>query len=396
MIVIPAREARTSNHWQDFISTYDIRHAKQTRTSLTQSNIKPPKLTGSLKLPPPRLYKTLAIGAVGGAIFFHFRLPLAWMLGAMVICTIASLSGVKLLVPGTLRSVMVSVLGVLLGSTFTPEVIEKASQWPFTILSLALYIVVLTGLLYLYFSRFQKFDPVTAYFSATPGGLNEMVIAGGAMGGDERTIALVHGARVLLVVMVIPFWFRYTEGERAITTAVGPSIAGTSLIDIGVLVTCAVTGVLLGRLVRLPAYRIVGPMLVSAGVHIAGITSSSPPWEIVAVAQVVVGSSVGARFSGIPLERVLKTIAASAGATAVMLATSVLFALALSKITDISMAPIVLAFSPGGLAEMSLIALSLGIETAFVATHHVSRIAMIVIAAPLVFKALGVKAKKRE
>ncbi|MDH3414559.1 MAG: AbrB family transcriptional regulator [Gammaproteobacteria bacterium] len=363
---------------------------------MTQSNIKPPKLTGSLKLPPPRLYKTLAIGAVGGAIFFHFRLPLAWMLGAMVICTIASLSGVKLLVPGTLRSVMVSVLGVLLGSTFTPEVIEKASQWPFTILSLALYIVVLTGLLYLYFSRFQKFDPVTAYFSATPGGLNEMVIAGGAMGGDERTIALVHGARVLLVVMVIPFWFRYTEGERAITTAVGPSIAGTSLIDIGVLVTCAVTGVLLGRLVRLPAYRIVGPMLVSAGVHIAGITSSSPPWEIVAVAQVVVGSSVGARFSGIPLERVLKTIAASAGATAVMLATSVLFALALSKITDISMAPIVLAFSPGGLAEMSLIALSLGIETAFVATHHVSRIAMIVIAAPLVFKALGVKAKKRE
>jgi uncharacterized membrane protein AbrB (regulator of aidB expression) len=40
--------------------------------------------------------------------------------------------------------------------------------------------------------------------------------------------------------------------------------------------------------------------------------------------------------------------------------------------------------------------LSLGIETAFVATHHVSRIAMIVIAAPLVFKALGVKARKNE
>ncbi|MDX1514762.1 MAG: AbrB family transcriptional regulator [Gammaproteobacteria bacterium] len=363
---------------------------------MKDTNKSPPKQTGALKLPPPRLYKTLAIGAVGGAIFFYFQMPLAWMMGAMVICTIASLSGVKLQVPGTLRSVMVTVLGVLLGSTFTPEVMEKAAQWPATLLSLAIYIVVLTGLLYLYFTKVQGYDPVTAYFSATPGGLNEMVIAGGSMGGDERTIALVHGSRVLLVVMVIPFWFRFTEGEGAITTAVGPSIANTSLLDIAVLVACAVAGVILGRLIRLPAYRIVGPMLVSGGVHVAGWTASQPPWEIVAVAQVVVGSSVGARFSGVPVERVLKTIGASVGSTALMLVTTVIFAFALSRFTGIAFEPIVLAFSPGGLAEMSLIALSLGIETAFVATHHVSRIAMIVIAAPLVFKALGVTVKKTE
>jgi hypothetical protein len=60
-------------------------------------------------------------------------------------------------------------------------------------------------------------------------------------------------------------------------------------------------------------------------------------------------------------------------------------------LSGISFAPIVLAFAPGGLAEMSLIALALGIETAFVATHHVARIAMIVIAAPLVFRKAGIK-----
>jgi membrane AbrB-like protein len=341
------------------------------------------------------LLKTLAIGAVGGAVFFHFRMPLAWMMGAMVICTVASIYGVKLQVPQKLRSVMVSVLGVLLGSTFTPEVVEKAAQWPITIVSLVVYIMVLTGLLFFYFTRVQKYDPVTAYFSATPGGLNEMVITGGAMGGDERTIALVHGSRILLVVMVIPFWFRYTEGERAITTAVGPSIVSTSLLDIGVLVACAVAGVILGKLIRLPAYRIVGPMLVSGAVHVLGFTESAPPWEIVAVAQVVVGASVGARFSGVPVERVLKTIGASVGATTVMLVTTVVFAIVLSQFTGIPAPPIVLAFSPGGLAEMSLIALSLGIETAFVATHHVARIAMIVIAAPFVFKLFRVKVSRR-
>ena len=44
-----------------------------------------------------------------------------------------------------------------------------------------------------------------------------------------------------------------------------------------------------------------------------------------------------------------------------------------------------MGYAPGGLAEMSLIALSLGIETAFVATHHVIRIGLIVVVAPLVF-----------
>jgi hypothetical protein len=55
---------------------------------------------------------------------------------------------------------------------------------------------------------------------------------------------------------------------------------------------------------------------------------------------------------------------------------------------------VVLAFSPGGLAEMSLIALALGVETAFVATHHVARIGMIVIVAPLLFRKLGLKKQK--
>jgi hypothetical protein len=42
-----------------------------------------------------RLARALAIGGVGGAVFFAFNLPLAWMLGAMVFCTIASLAGLQ-------------------------------------------------------------------------------------------------------------------------------------------------------------------------------------------------------------------------------------------------------------------------------------------------------------
>ena len=89
------------------------------------------------------------------------------------------------------------------GASFTPEILEKAREWPLTIGCLLLYLGLLVGVLFLYFHRIVGLDPPTAYFSATPGGLSEMVITGAAMGADDRTIALIHTSRVLLVVLII-------------------------------------------------------------------------------------------------------------------------------------------------------------------------------------------------
>ena len=332
-----------------------------------------------------RLGRTLAVGTAGGALFAWLNLPLAWMLGAMVATTLASLGGMKFYVPGPMRSIMVAIIGVLLGASFTPEILDQARDWPLTIGCLLLYLGFLVGILFLYFHRVVGLDVPTAYFSATPGGLSEMVITGAAMGADDRTIALIHTSRVLLVVLTIPLWYRFMTGVTTTPSAMGPSIGAIGLTDVAVLGACAVVGVVAGRLIRLPAYRLSGPLLASAVVHATGLNESAPPWEVVAVAQIVVGSAIGARFTGVPVRRVLGLMAAALVSTVLMLAATVSFALVLASATGLDWRSIVLAYAPGGLAEMSLIALSLGIETAFVATHHVIRIGLIVVAAPLVF-----------
>ncbi|MCY4467737.1 MAG: AbrB family transcriptional regulator [Thiotrichales bacterium] len=336
-----------------------------------------------------RLGRTLVIGTAGGALFAWVNLPLAWMLGAMVATTVASLGGARLYVPGPMRSIMVAIIGVLLGASFTPEVLDKARDWPLSIGGLLLHLSILVGVLFFYFHRIVGLDAPTAYFSATPGGLAEMVITGSAMGADDRTIALVHTARVLLVVLTIPLWYRYMTGVVTTPSSIGPSIGAIGFIDVVVLAACAVVGVVAGRLIRLPAYRLSGPLLASAVLHAAGLNESAPPWEVVAVAQVIVGSAIGARFTGVSVLRVLRLTAAAVVSTVVMLVATVAFALVLAPATGIDWRSIVLAYAPGGLAEMSLIALSLGIETAFVATHHVVRIGLIVVVAPLVFARFG-------
>ena len=327
----------------------------------------------------------LLVGTAGGALLNRFNLPLAWMIGAMLFTSAAAMAKLPVAVPKALRGAMITVLGVMLGSGFTPAVVAQMGEWTVTLAALAVYIVAVTAVGVAYLRRVAGYDPVTAYFTATPGGLNEMVLVGTAMGGDDRTISLVHALRVMLVVMAIPFWFQalgyYDPGMRR---PLGPDLLAVPPLDLMLLASCAV-GYPIARALRLPAAQIVGPMLLSAGIHLAGITEGKPPGALVAAAQVVVGTALGCRFAGVRLREIGRGAAVSLGGTALMLILAVVFSGALHAATGLGLAGLILAFAPGGLAEMSLIALALGVDVAFVSTHHVVRIVLIVTLAPAAF-----------
>lgn len=335
----------------------------------------------------PRMLLALAIGTVGGALFHWLRMPLAWMIGAMVFVTVAATSGAPVVMSHRLRAVMIAVLGVMLGSAFTPDIVDHMLRWSSSIAALFAYVAISTALCMAYYRRVAGYDSVTAYYAAAPGGLSEMILMGSAMGGDERAISLSHGARILLIVLIVPFGFRLLQGYQP-GGAAGLPAGSVPLGDLAILAACAVVGFLVARLLRLPAAALVGPMGMSAAVHLLGFTESRPPAEAIAIAQIVVGTGVGCRFAGIAPTRILKALGLAVGATLILLGVSAGFSLALAGIVDIPFPGVLLAFSPGGLAEMSLIALALGIDVAYVSTHHVVRIFIVVTLAPAVFRLL--------
>jgi membrane AbrB-like protein len=331
---------------------------------------------------------TLAIGIPGGALFYLLHLPLPWMLGAMAATTVAAISGVRIaLMPG-LRLAFITILGVMLGSAFTPEVVKGIVLWLGSFAWLALYVVIATALIWLYYRRLARYDSVTAYFSAAPGGLNEMILAGGAMGGDERRISMSHAARVLIAIFALSFGYRWFGGYVPV---VAPTLSGEAMnwLDWLLLTGCGVVGFAVARMLRIPAYALVGPMVLSALVHALGITHSRPPVWLVAAAQVVVGAMVGSRFDGAAPIMVGKAMILAVFATAALLVLAAVFGEAVEATLGIPFSAALLAFAPGGLAEMSLIALSLDIDAAYVSSHHIVRIFMIVLAAPFLFRLLS-------
>ncbi len=75
------------------------------------------------------LVLAIVIGTVGGFVFDWLRMPLAWMLGACVFSTIAAFAGLRIGMNVRLRQGMVIIMGVLLGSGFSPELIHQLGKW---------------------------------------------------------------------------------------------------------------------------------------------------------------------------------------------------------------------------------------------------------------------------
>jgi hypothetical protein len=244
---------------------------------------------------------------------------------------------------------------------------------------LPLYVIMIGGVSFLYLRRCSAFDPASAFFAATPGALSEMIALSDQLGGDQRCVSLVHATRLLFIVATIPFiaqGFGYRPPARPsgldLTFAPG---------DLALLAALGAFGYLLARRLQLPAATFVGPLVGSAAGHLAGWIETDPPYLLMALAQLVLGSAVGARFSGTPLALIGRTLVLGAGATVIMLLITLAFAGILHLLTGHSLPLLLLAYIPGGFTEMSLIALAMGVDPAFVVTHHSVRVFLVVLIA---------------
>ncbi|MEL6520334.1 MAG: AbrB family transcriptional regulator [Pseudomonadota bacterium] len=337
-----------------------------------------------------RFAMTLAIAGLGGWLFLRLHLPLPWMLGALTAVTLCALAKLPVYVPGPVRSPMTAIIGVMMGAGFHPDLMDQIMGWLPSFVGLVAFTVAAGTACTAYLYWVARFDRVTSYFAGMPGGLVEMISIGRARGGDELTITLMHSSRILIIVMTLPFLVQLLEGTSiAAAPPIGHPIAETPLTTFVLLFFCAVVGVYAGAWLGLPAHTLLGPMLISATLHVSGLTTFVPPTEIVSVAQVALGAVLGSRFTATTPRQVLKILGLAAGMALVLISVVVICASIVSSFTQLSLASLVLAYSPGGLTEMGLVAVSIQADIAFVAAHHLFRVLLVMVCAGPVFAFLG-------
>ncbi len=323
----------------------------------------------------------LVAAGAGGLLFSGIGVPLGWLLGAMFATTLASLRGLPVAMPRVVRTPVLTVLGVLIGAAFSPERISQIPHWLGSVALLGLYVPATAWVSFVYLRRFIGLARKDAYFAAMPGGLSQMILMAEEAGADMRTVALVHTVRVLTIVSVLPLLVLTTGGAGAVTSSPQSDPAG---LLVSLLVGAAGAAVA-GRL-RLPASALFGALLASGFLHGAGLVEGTVPPFLIAAAQLLLGAFVGCGFHAMPPRRVLRYLLAGFLLTFLMFAVTFLFAGAAHLLTGLPFLSLLLAYVPGGVGEMGVVALALQIDPAFVATHHLVRIVLVVTAAPLLLR----------
>ena len=315
-------------------------------------------------------------------------LPLPWMLGPMIANTAAAMLRAPISGPDPWRPYVMPVIGVMLGSGVTAEIFGLLGTWVLTLILLPIFLAVAAGISYGVYRKIGRYDPVTAFYSAVPGGLNEMLILGAEAGGNERRIALAHAARVLIIIVFVALFFGLFLGVSSGGRGASPWIGLNQITawDYAVLGFCAVLGAVMGKRLSLPAAPIFGPMILSGIAHVAGWVTVAPPTLFVIAAQITIGTIIGTRFVGASLAEIRRDIGLSAIASLLMLIAAVGFAEIIVLISGIPLAQAFLAFSPGGLTEMSLLTLAMGQDVTYVSVMHIIRITLVIAIAPFVFR----------
>jgi membrane AbrB-like protein len=350
-----------------------------------------PLRIGKTTIDPPGLGLALLLGALGGSAAQALHLPLGMLLGSLVVVGAVSIlgwrpSGVTPAMPEPLRFFFVPVIGVSIGGAFTPQLMRDALLWWPSLLALALYLPLALGVGYLIYHRLGGIPKVTAFFGAVPGGLIETVVLGESAGADARMLTLLQFLRLILCIVLVPIGFTIATGH-AVGSAAGVEMTGASapitLRDTAIMLACGVAGYVIGKRLRFPAAIMTGPLFLSALAHLAGLTEAVPPGWALLLTQLVVGTSLGARFVGLPRSVLGRALVLAIVNAAVSLALAMGFALALAPVVAEPLAAVFLAFAPGGVAEMSLVALSLQLSVVYVSLHHVARIVLSVTVAQL-------------
>lgn len=332
---------------------------------------------------------TLALALAGAGAFHLAGLPLPFLFGPMAACLIAALSGAPLMGIAPVSILARTVLGTAIGASITPEVVSRIPQMAGSVALVPPYVVII-GLIGFPFFRRMGYDPATAWYAAMPGGLQDMVTFGQEAGADVRALALIHATRVLIIVTLAPAIMTGLYGA-ALTGAVGVPARSLPPQELVLLAVAAVAGWQGAARLGLFGASILGPMIVTAALSLGGLVHSRPPAEAILAAQLFIGLGIGVQYVGVTL-RELRSFILSGLAFVVLLA--ILAAIFTEIVTLSGLAQPVegfLAFAPGGQAEMTVLALVAGADLGFVILHHLTRMVVVILGAPVAARLAGVR-----
>jgi membrane AbrB-like protein len=323
------------------------------------------------------LATALVIAGLGGFTANVAGIPAGWFAGAMIGVSLAAVAGVKVYMPPRLIEASTMMIGIMLGSGVTPEVVAGIAEWPVSLAMLALSVVVCQICTQNFLVRFGGWDRPTAYFAALPGAMVYCLVAAAETSADHRKVAINQMIRIFFLIALLPTIVTVLEAPGA-----PPDRVLATPMEIVLLLGIGIPCSLLFKKLRVPVGLMTGGLLASAVLHGSGIVHGSFPEPVLIAAFIVLGASVGVRFVGTTIRYITGNAVTTVGAFVVGIVISGFFAWLVTLLVEVRLDQLFVAFAPGGVDAMIAIALAMHMDSAFVAAHQIFRLVGVIIVAP--------------
>lgn len=340
---------------------------------------------------------TFALALSSGWVFFIIGMPAPYLMGSLFGVWFTG-GLIRPLHPylGVARWFHVPViigLAVMIGATFDQQIIHQALLWwkSLAVMIFTSFIVCICG--YFMLTRWRGYEKRLAFFCCLPGGQAEALALARELVEKDYVVALFHLVRVTIVFASTPLLLAFLQGSEAVTNSnlrlsQMPSIFSLPLSETMQFVAFGGAGFVLAKILRLPLPFLLGPMSVSLAFHLLGWADLPRINEFVILAQLAIGGAIGARLAQVPFSEVMGYLKDASINTFIILSLYLLAAFTITQLEGFNFLEVWLAFVPGGLYEVTLLALIFGFDVAFVAFHHTVRIVPLFFAMSFISKRL--------
>lgn len=329
-----------------------------------------------------------AMIATLGLMFTAMQLPAGWLIAGMVgAATTAVMFRKELNPPKKMMSAAQGVIGVLavepLTKLTTSDLVHFAGNAAFSVTT-TLGLSIVFGIVL--FRLAPDLGLATANLSQIAGGASTISSMARELGADERYVALSQYLRLVIVVLTMPIVLPHlgaADPAREVATVQTWHLTGLLL-----LVALIYAGGRLGKLVRLPAPFLLGPLSLAAVLAIADprlAVLMAPTTLITSAAYVVIGWQAGGGFAVDVLRRFIKLVPLTLTFVALTSGSCFGIAVVVSHWANVSLADAYLATTPGGIYGVLAIANEVHAGP-IVVTLQVLRLVAMLLAAGLIPK----------
>ena len=332
-----------------------------------------------------KFFIVIIISIPSAIIADFFKIPLAWMIGPMIVTSLIALKGFQVIMPKLALSVILIILGLHIGNNIDQNLLHQMVNWIWTSIIMFFYIIVSILIVSKYLQKFSGYKEKTSIFSSAPGALGPLLILAEYEKSDLSQVATAHLIRLMIIITLFPLIIVNLHPVEAIELEKFDYISQNHW-ELVLLIIISLLFIFLFDKFKVPAALLSGTLVASGILQISDIASYKLPDVSINFCLLILGASVGCRFAGKTFKEVANNSFHGLVATILLVLLGLIAAYIATFFVDNNFLSLILSFCPGGIYEVAVIAIAFDLEPDFVAFHHIIRLLFILFIVPVILR----------